>query len=245
MKQILSFAIWFSVAIAVPARADTIYSNFGPSACLGNATCIADNGINQNFDSVTGQNQTFDPGDIEMIAQAFTSSGNFTLTDVKLPLQSGETLTGTANIYLTTNNGGVPGTVLESWLGVTGEPFALPQLNAITLTSVLNPALSSGAEYWLVVGPGTDTSAKGWNYTWFGPAASAANSLANSTPHSGIPTLAGPWAYDGNALQNAFAIDGTPRVITSTTPEPRMIPILGAGLIGIVVVFRRRITIRS
>ncbi len=232
-------AISLSFTAAIPARADTVYTNFGASVCGGDPTCIAYNGINQNFDAVTGQNQTFDQGDIEMIANSFTAGGDFKLTDVQLPLQSGTTLTGTANIYLTANNAGVPGTVLESWLGVTGEPFALPQLNAITLTSVLNPTLSNGSEYWLVVGPATDVSAKAWNYTWFGPGASASNLLANTTPHSGIPTLAGPWAYDGAPLQNAFAIEGTPTVITSSTPEPAMIPLL-AGLFGVLAISRRK-----
>ena len=178
-----------------------------------------------------------------MIANSFTPSGNFKLSDVLLPLQAGGSLTGKANIYLTANNAGVPGAVVESWMGVTGEAFALPQLNAITLTSLLNPTLSNGTEYWLVVGPATDVSAAGWNYTWFGPAASALNSLANSTPHAGIPTLAGPWAYDGNVIQNAFAIDGTPTVpIGPTVPEPAMLPFVGTGLLAILVMFRRRMT---
>ena len=123
-------ALSLGAALAIPARANTVYSNFGPASCAGDPTCIAHNGINQNFDAVTGQNQTFDAGDIEMIASAFTAGGDFTLTNVKLPLQSGGSLTGTENIYLTANNAGVPGAVLESWLGVTGEAFALPQVNA-------------------------------------------------------------------------------------------------------------------
>src|SRR5258708_33003832 len=167
MRLVLSsvLAVLLGFTAAIPARADSVYTNFGTSVCGGDPACLADNGIKQNFDGVTGQNQTFDQGNVEMIANSFTASGNVNLTDVRLPLQSGTTLTGTANIYLTANNAGVPGAVLESWLGVTGEPFALPQLNAITLTSVLNPTLSNGSEYWLVVGPATDVSAKAWNYT--------------------------------------------------------------------------------
>jgi hypothetical protein len=226
VKKSLTF-VWGSivpislVALAIPARADVVYSNFGPAHCAGDPACIADNGINQNFDAVAGTTQTFDPGTVEMIANSFTAGGNFTLTDVKLPLQSGSGLNGTANVYLTANNAGVPGAVLESWLGVTGEAFALPQVNALSLASVLNPALTNGTEYWLVVGPATADSAAGWNYTWFGPAASALNLLANSTPNAGIPTLAGPWAYDGQILTSAFQIDGTPTVSTSPAPEPQ------------------------
>jgi len=227
-------------ALAIPARADTVYSNFGPASCAGDPACIADNGINQNADGVTGQTQTFDPGDIEMIANAFTPGGNFTLTDVMLPLQSGGSLTGTLNVYLTANNAGIPGAVLESWLGVTGEAVALPQVNALTLTSILNPTLSEGDKYWLVVGPATASSAAKWNKTWFGPAASALNSLSNGTPNAGIPTLAGPWAFDGDDLVNAFAIDGTP-LGTSPVPEPAPLAFMGAVLLGILVVSRRRI----
>ena len=107
---------------------------------------------------------------------------------------------------------------------------------------MLNPTLNNGDKYWLVVGPATDTSAAGWNYTWFGPAGSALNTLANVTPHSGIPTLAGPWAYDGNPLMEAFAVDGMPLSSTAPVPEPAPLAFMGAVLLGILVMSRRRVT---
>lgn len=230
------FIVAIFIALASPAHADVVFTNFGTAVCGGDPGCIAFNGINGGFDGVAGATQTFDHGDIEMIAGSFFSSGNFSLSDVMLPLMNLQH--GTADVYLTTNSAGVPGAVLESWLGIAGT--AVPPTNVTTLNSVLNPALTSGTEYWLVVGPSTSDSDVGWNYTW-DVAATNSNSRSNGTPGmAGIPLLTGPWGPHDNTLTNAFQIDGTPNNTPPPTPEPGTLSLLGAGFLGLVATFRRK-----
>jgi hypothetical protein len=226
-------AMLLGATLAIPARADTIFNNFGVGICGADAICIAQNGQGP-ADPVGGA--TAAHSDIEMIANAFTPGGNFTLTGVTLPLQIA--FAGTYNVYLTSDAAGLPGAVLESWIGVSGGAVGIP-IPTTTLTSVLNPMLSNGTKYWLVVGPNSSLSEGGWARVIFpeGAAATAANSLANGTPNgSGIPTLAGPWANDDTQFQ-AFQIDGTP--VNQQVPEPATLPLLGVGLIGLVAISRR------
>jgi len=92
---------------AFPAKADVVYTTFGTSICGGDATCIANNGINQNYDPIDGPSNTISPFETEMIADSFTPTANFTLSDVQLVLQNlGQ---GDANVYLTSDGGGTPG----------------------------------------------------------------------------------------------------------------------------------------
>jgi len=227
------------VVFSLSARGDVIFNNYGPGVCGGVPSCIAVNGINQNGSLIAGQNQTFQPGITQMIANAFTSGGNFTLTSVMLPLQA-TFAGGMANLYLTTDNGGSPGTTIESWLGVTGEPFAVPQANSITLNSATHPSLLNSTTYWLVVGPASNVAALSWNLSWPIPGNfNNSNQLSNRTPDgSGIPTLAGPWT-SGDLLTNAFQINGTPQG-TSTIPEPSTISLLCIGFVGLVGISLRR-----
>lgn len=224
-------ALVLGITLAISARASVIYTDFGTGICGGNPTCIANNGINQNTDGLAGATAPF--GDLEMAANGFTPVGSFTLSDVQLVIASFAPLaTNTANVYLMATSGGVPGAVLESWLGVLPEATATPQLNAITLTSAAHPTLSSGTEYWLAVGPATSTSFVGWYYSW--TVTSSASNLRENTTNggAGIPTPAGPWnPYNSlEVLQNAFQIDGTP-IQTGGAPEPSSVALLSTGLL--------------
>jgi hypothetical protein len=242
-------AILLGIVLTTPARADVVYTNFGPGVCGGDATCISDNGINQNDEPVFGETQTEIPGDLvtQSLASAFIAGGNFTLTDVKLPLDAG---VGDADVYLMTNSGGAPGTVLESWT-TAGQALALfpaNQTDALTLTAS-GPAvtLSSGDEYWLVATPAASTSGLFWNPVWPTVTATLTSTLVNATPNgSGIPPITGPWSSQPLAEYGAFEIDGTP--VTGgggppppTVPEPSMFWLLGAGFVG-VARFRRKYT---
>src|SRR5580658_8487771 len=81
-------AILLGITLAIPARAGVVFTDFGTGVCGGNAQCISFNGIGQNGDPLGGATETFEPGNstiVESLANAFTSPGNFTVTDVMLP----------------------------------------------------------------------------------------------------------------------------------------------------------------
>jgi hypothetical protein len=182
--------VLFAMTFALPSQAAVVFTTIGAGICAGDATCIADNGINQNIDALPGD--TFSPFNSEMVASQFTPSGNFQLSDVKVVLQYLVALGGTnsANIYLTADNAGQPGAILESWLNKTVENFQNTQLNANTFASVANPTLNSGTKYWFVVGPGDANADLGLNFSWT-VAASATTGLANFTPVAGDPDFGG------------------------------------------------------
>jgi hypothetical protein len=228
---------------AFPAKADVVYTTFGTSICGGDATCIANNGINQNYDAVDGPSNTISPFETEMIADSFTPTANFTLSDVQLVLQNlGQ---GDANVYLTSDSGGTPGAVLESWI-TPGEPFALTQLNALTLTSVATPTLTAGTQYWLVVAPNAKNSAVGYNYSW-NVDISGSSQLFDATPGpGGFATLAsapGNWFPDGPGLEAAFRIDGTPTTGGGgggSVPETSSLGFFGIGALGLLAIASRK-----
>jgi hypothetical protein len=232
-------AMLVAMTFALPGQAAAVvFTTIGTGICAGDATCIANNGINQNYDPLPGD--TFSPFNSEMVASQFTPSGNFQLSDVQVVLQFLSALGGvnSANIYLTADSAGQPGIVLESWLNKSVENFQNTQLNADVFNSVLNPTLNSGTKYWFVVGPGNANADLGLNPSWT-VAATAATGLANFTPVAGIPTLAGPWVSDGPSLMAAFQIDGT-AVVGTPTPEPGAWVLVGTGLVGCWVLMRRK-----
>ena len=154
----------------------------------------------------------------------FTSTGGGNLATIGIALK-GVTSPVTAGLYA--NSAGEPGSLLESWSFAVpgGSGFPAPALT--TLTSVLNPLLSSGTQYWFVIAQ-TSAQAAGFQITWF------ANDLV---VNGGV--WAGPSA---NALAQVFAGSPTPGIVVTSAasvPEPATGMLLLVG--ALVVTARRRL----
>jgi hypothetical protein len=100
------------------------YNNFGPGNSVGDSAWIFVN---------TGG----------FIATTFTTTGSGPLSSVLVDIDCSVTPV-TMGLY--TNAAGQPGTLLESW---TAPVTVAAQI--ITLTSILNPVLSPGTQYWFVI----------------------------------------------------------------------------------------------
>jgi uncharacterized protein (TIGR03382 family) len=160
-----------------------------------------------------------------MFATSFTPSATYTLSSITVSVQF---ISGTSNQLTIDLAGGLsqPGAPIESF-SLTGIPSTFPG-TVQTVTSVLNPTLSAGTRYWVVLSAADPASTyDGW-----------AQGLV-SIPGGlflGQNTNFPNWSIGGlsNSAGGAFSVDGT------AVPEPATGALsLGAlALLGLVV--RRR-----
>jgi len=198
-------------------RCDVIaFTNFGITF-LNNSSCnLLQNKdcINQNGFAICGARAPY----CGIYASAQTGAVSFvpqvtgTLSHIQIPVLGAVTGTTTFQLWVTTDNAGHPGTIVEGPLLLSNIPNLTINLIAAPMHvfSVARPTLTAGQTYWLVVAPAANTTTG----TWFlssGDTPSGTNLLVNSTGGtSGIPGLSGPWinvqATD-LPLRPAFEID--------------------------------------
>lgn len=110
--------------------------------------------------------------------------------------------------WITTDNGGSPGTPLETFTLTNVRPWTLPTVSAMHVFSTTRPALTASTTHWLVIGPNAPNTVGSWNYSLDdAPSAGSANFLVNGTASNGVPQLSGPWVPADALLWPAFQVD--------------------------------------
>ena len=216
LKRLAGIILGFSAFQPLSANADQIYSTLSPSS----PTYFSGEGW--TVSGPTSNDPRFSS------ASLFTSPGNYSVGQIDLGLGyvSG---TNSANVSLWTDSGGLPGSQLGSW-AVSGQPvFGSDSDTLTTINGIAGVNLAAGVSYFLIVDPGSSNT---WD-AWYLDNTGTNGLLLQSS--DGDAT----WSSYPNSTLGAFDILGTPGTPVSV-PEPGSLVIIGAGLIGLAGLRRRR-----
>jgi hypothetical protein len=159
----------------------------------------------------------------DIVAMAFTTSVTSVLGSIDVAIG----WTGAPNQYtlaLMTDNGGLPGSILETWKVTPSFEFGSCSNCFNTVFANQHIVLQSGVQYWLAPFPSS-----GFDGSWQDNIVGSFGEVAESEDggKTWSPTVAGP-------LLGAFDVK-------STVPEPSTLILLGSGLLAIMGVARRKL----
>jgi hypothetical protein len=133
-------------------------------------------------------------------ASSFVPAGNYTLDSIQAAFTWSFGF-NTGDMYLMSDNGGVPGTILESFHFNNLPHFGVSPTALTTGVSTLHPLLSAGVRYWVATSANDDSFLSfNWNNTGYMGVASRDNG--------------GAWGMSPDLTAGAFLVTATP------VPEP-------------------------
>ncbi len=194
---ILVLALLFAAPQA--AQADfIIYSNFGS----GNS-----------YDTSTGYIIGNLGGNSAYAAAFTTSTGPVALSSISVALGQIGGTGGLVDISIASDNGGIPGGILETLQAAVPDDF-FSGGSVVTVNSVSTPTLQANTQYWVEVSAVDPSTTFGWYYT--SPVVSGL---------VGVSSDGGATYPDvGPDTEGAFSVQVTP------IPEPSSLSLLCAGV---------------
>ena len=208
---VLCLSLVGAIAV-VPASADApLYSTLGPSG---------------QYDATGGWEISGSNYSNQAVGNPFSLGSGATVGDAQLALASVTGNNNPMNVYIESDSGGVPGSIIASLTQVGTIP-AFGGGGGLVTFDCSDPActLAAGA-YWLVAVQPDAATSQGWLYSYNDVAANIA------VDHTGSPT---GLVAAGSQKGNGFEIDG------AATPEPSSFLLLGSGLAGLAGMLRRKL----
>ncbi len=186
-----------SLMAVAPLCADTLYSDLGPGDTWN------------GFSAYVGG---------AFLGTTFTVTTSGFLENILLPVESNTDFANIDSVGLYEDSSGKPGTLLESWAALLPAEGNVPPLT--DLTSLENPLLSAGTQYWLVI----------------------------DAPLSGVMWDLNDQGVDGGAwsgtsldgMSQIFSADATPAIDLTSMPEPSNAIFCAVAFLGLVVFRLRR-----
>ena len=181
-------------------RAGIVYSNFGPG------------------DSYQNAGYAIYPDEVAL-GMPFTPGLDYNLTRIELAagLLDGPNV---LDVSLMTSDGGVPGTVIETWhlIDALGPwPASKP---LVVVDSVLHPLIRGGVQYWLTASTPVQDNFIGWNENSVGDRGAIADKRHDQDPWNLVPV-------NDRAV---FRISGT----SMSIPEPSSLAMgITASVLGL------------
>jgi hypothetical protein len=215
MMRIVPFTFFAVLSILVcvgSANASTVFSNLGPGDSYN--CCLGWTVAGPNAPNATDK------------ASPFTPSSTYTFDSVEVAFQW-EAFTNAGVIWLMSDDGGLPGTILESFHFTNLPLFKTTSTQLAVGTSTLHPLLSAGVQYW-VAASGEGDSLLSFNMNVTGDTGLASRDDHEPWGFAGIPGIGiGPVT---TPLAGAFRVSGT---AFTTAPEPSAILLLGMGVFAL------------
>ncbi len=212
IKRNIVLASVLAAALAGGASADVIFTNFG--AGMSYNTGLG-NPVGNDF-----------AGDNVAEADSFIPTTNARVQSLALALSCVVSCPASDNftITLAANNGGSPGAAIENFVFTSTLLGSLGSNNAsIIATSVLDPILQHGTEYWVIV-KSTPNYAIAWNL----------NSTGDMSPQASSTDGGATWLSPSGMTPSALQVNGT------LIPEPSAGLLLASGLLGLAILRRLR-----